>query len=430
MAALRKEYAQKSAAERMEIELATLEAVYNATDEAGNRISDMTEAQYKRIKTLINLKYKGKGGEVDKEKQAGAERALKMAGYTGDRSGGGMGDGDFGFSGLASAAYTIKQQNEAYENLEKLRQQDLISQEEYENAMGELDRSRLGAMVEMAEKAYATVSLVINSVSGLVQANAALEEKKINKRYDAEIKAAGNNSKKQKKLEEQRQAELAKVRAKYAKKQAAAQIAMAVAQTALNALKAYAAMADIPVVGPALGAVAAALAVAAGGIQIATIKKQAEAQSEYYTGGFTGGNRYKQPAGVVHEGEFVANHQAVQNPAILPVLRLIDAAQRNNTVASLTADDVSRTLGAPAATAAATTATASNTADTAAAAENTAVIAAGLRTDNATAADNGNATLARLNENLERGIKAVVTIDGNDGVAKNLERFNKLQRPL
>ena len=172
------------------------------------------------------------------------------------------------------------------------------------------------------------------------------------------------------------------------------------------------------------------MAVAAGAIQIATIKKQAEAQSEYYAGGFTGGNRYKQPAGVVHEGEFVANHQAVQNPAILPVLRLIDAAQRNNTVASLTADDVSRTLGAPAATAAATTATASNTADTAAAAENTAVIAAGLRTDNATAADNGNATLARLNENLERGIKAVVTIDGNDGVAKNLERFNKLQRPL
>lgn len=430
VAALRKEYAQKSAEERMEIELATLEAVYNATDEAGNRIGGMTEAQYKRIKALIALKYEGKGGEIDKDKQAGAERALKMAGYTGVRSGSAMGDGDFGFSGLASAAYTIKQQNAAYENLEKLRQQDLISQEEYDNAIGYLDRSRLGAMVEMAEKAYATVSLVINSVSGLVQANAALEEKKINKRYDAEIKAAGNNSKKQKKLEEQRQAELAKVRAKYAKKQAAAQIAMAVAQTALNALKAYAAMADIPVVGPALGAVAAALAVAAGGIQIATIKKQAEAQSEYYAGGFTGGNRYKQPAGVVHEGEFVANHQAVQNPAILPVLRLIDVAQRNNTVASLTADDVSRTLGAPAATAAATTATASNTADTAAAAENTAVIAAGLRTDNATAADNGNATLARLNENIERGIKAVVTIDGNDGVAKNLERYNKLQRPL
>lgn len=430
VAALRKEYAQKSAEERMAIELATLEAVYNATDEAGNRISEMTEAQYKRIKALIGLKYEGKGGEIDKEKQAGAERALKMAEYTGPRTGGGIGDGDFGISGLASAAYNIQKQNEAYENLEKLRQQDLISQEEYNAAVEALDEQRLGKMVELSQAAYSSVSAIMNSVSGLMQANASIEEKRIAKKYDAEIKAAGKNSKKAKKLEEQKQAEIAKVRSKYAKKQAAAQIAMAVAQTALNALKAYAAMADIKVVGPALGAIAAAAAVAAGAIQIATIKKQAEAQSEYYAGGFTGGNRYKQPAGVVHEGEFVANHQAVQNPAILPVLRLIDAAQRNNTVASLTADDVSRTLGAPAATAAATTATASNTADTAAAAENTAVIAAGLRTDNATAADNGNATLARLNENIERGIKAVVTIDGNDGVAKNLERYNKLQRPL
>lgn len=430
VAALRKEYAQKSAAERMAIELATLEAVYNATDEEGNRISEMTESQYKRLKALIALKYEGKGGEVDKEKQAGAERALKMAEYKGGRSVGGMGDVDFGISGLANAAYNIQQQNEAYENLEKLRQQDLISQEEYNAAVEALDEQRLGKMVELSQAAYSSVSAIMNSVSGLMQANASIEEKRIAKKYDAEIKAAGKNSKKAKKLEEQKQAEIAKVRSKYAKKQAAAQIAMAVAQTALNALKAYAAMADIKVVGPALGAIAAAAAVAAGAIQIATIKKQAEAQSEYYAGGFTGGNRYKQPAGVVHEGEFVANHQAVQNPAILPVLRLIDAAQRNNTVASLTADDVSRTLGAPAATAAATTATASNTADTAAAAENTAVIAAGLRTDNATAADNGNATLARLNENIERGIKAVVTIDGNDGVAKNLERYNKLQRPL
>lgn len=430
VAALRKEYAQKSAAERMAIELATLEAVYNATDEEGNRISDMTEAQYKRLKALIGLKYEGKGGEVDKEKQEGAERALKMAEYTGGRSGGGMGDGDFGISGLANAAYNIQQQNEAYENLEKLRQQDLISQDEYNAAVEALDEQRLGKMVELSQAAYSSVSAIMNSVSGLMQANAAIEEKRITKKYDAEIKAAGKNSKKAKKLEEQKQAEIAKVRSKYAKKQAAAQIAMAIAQTAVNALKAYAAMADIPGVGPALGAIAAAAAVAAGAIQIATIKKQAEAQSEYYAGGFTGGNRYKQPAGVVHEGEFVANHRAVQNPALLPVLRLIDAAQRNNTVASLTADDVSRTLGAPAATAAATTATASNTADTAAAAENTAVIAAGLRTDNATASDNGNATLARLNENLERGIKAVVTIDGNDGVAKNLERYNKLQRPL
>jgi hypothetical protein len=48
----------------------------------------------------------------------------------------------------------------------------------------------------------------------------------------------------------------------------------------------------------------------------------------------------------VHEGEFVANHQAVENPAILPFLNFLDQAQRNNTVGSLTAADVSRSLAA------------------------------------------------------------------------------------
>ena len=46
----------------------------------------------------------------------------------------------------------------------------------------------------------------------------------------------------------------------------------------------------------------------------------------------------------VHEGEFVANHAAVNNPQLLPALRLIDMAQRNNTVGSLTALDLSLSL--------------------------------------------------------------------------------------
>ena len=42
----------------------------------------------------------------------------------------------------------------------------------------------------------------------------------------------------------------------------------------------------------------------------------------------------------------MANHQAVQNPAIMPFLNFLDQAQRNNTVGSLTAADVSRSMGA------------------------------------------------------------------------------------
>ena len=86
-------------------------------------------------------------------------------------------------------------------------------------------------------------------------------------------------------------------------------------------------------------------------MQVATIKKQHQAEAAgYYEGGFTGGNRYRREAGVVHEGEFVANHNAVNNPQLLPALRLIDVAQRNNTVGRLTATDVSRAMGVGGAT--------------------------------------------------------------------------------
>lgn len=62
------------------------------------------------------------------------------------------------------------------------------------------------------------------------------------------------------------------------------------------------------------------------------------------TGGYTGNGRWDEPRGVVHAGEFVANRYAVQNPVVRPVLDLIDQAQRNNTIGSLTAKDVSAVL--------------------------------------------------------------------------------------
>lgn len=61
-------------------------------------------------------------------------------------------------------------------------------------------------------------------------------------------------------------------------------------------------------------------------------------------GGYTGSGKHDEAKGIVHAGEFVANRYAVQNPAIRPVLDLIDQAQRNNTIGSLTAKDVSAVL--------------------------------------------------------------------------------------
>lgn len=61
----------------------------------------------------------------------------------------------------------------------------------------------------------------------------------------------------------------------------------------------------------------------------------------FSSGGFTGPGEWDRPQGIVHSNEFVANRFAVANPAIRPVLNLIDHAQRTNTVGSLTASDVS-----------------------------------------------------------------------------------------
>lgn len=259
----------------------------------------------------------------------------------------------------------------------------------------------------VAVASLALVSSTTAAVSQIFTAKQQEEENAINQRYDAEIKKAGENSAKGKKLEEQKQKELAKVKQKYNRRAMAIEIAQAVASTAMAAINAYASASKVSWV---LGPIAAAMAVAAGGIQIAAIKKQHEAQQAgYYSGGFTGGTRYRREAGVVHEGEFVANHEAVNNPNVLPVLRLIDNAQRNNTIASLTAADVSRAISAPqAAAATASSAPAVQVIDT-----------ANERTANA---------IERLNQHIEQGIHASVSITGDDGIERQMTRYNELKK--
>ena len=64
----------------------------------------------------------------------------------------------------------------------------------------------------------------------------------------------------------------------------------------------------------------------------------------FESGGYTGYGKHDEPKGIVHAGEFVANRYAVNNPSVRPVLDLIDRAQKNNTIGSLTAKDVSAVL--------------------------------------------------------------------------------------
>lgn len=420
---LRKDYEQKGAKERMDIELQMLDAVYNATDETGKRIGEITDAEYERLKKLIGLKYNGLDGsanvdgtgEIADERRKKAQQALSDAGY-GKDSGAKSVDAsvDFGFTGVAKAANDIADTRKVYDNLKEMRDKDLISEQTYHDACKELAKKRFENFQNMAAASFSAVNAIMSSASQLFQAQQAEEEAKVTAKYDAEIKAAGQNSARGKQLEEQKQKDLAKIKNKYNKKMMAVEIAQAVAQTAMNALMAYGSVVKIPIVGPALAVAAAAAATAAGMIQIATIKKQHAAQSEgYYEGGFTGGNRWRRTAGVVHEGEFVANHEAVRNPNVLPVLQLIDHAQRTNRIARLTAADVSRAIAAPLATSANTAATAS---------------VAALQVADGGANGATNEVLTRLTEQIDQGIKAVVVIDGPDGLDRQWSNYNKMKR--
>ncbi len=291
-------------------------------------------------------------------------------------------------------------------------EQQLITYEQYQERMTEIARNKEEARKAIMQQAFSTVNTMLSAASSYSQACSDLETARINANYEKQIEAAGNNSEKKKRLEEKRDKELAAAKKKANKRAMVIQIAQATAQTAQSAINAYSSAAAIPIVGHILAPIAAATAVAAGMLQIATIKKQQQAQEAgYYEGGFTGGSSYRRKAGIVHEGEFVANHNAVNNPQVLPALQLIDEAQRNNTVGSLTAADISRSLGHGGAT----------------------VVSAPSVTVNT---DNSelNATLGeardvidKLSLVLAQGIHAECYIDGELGIARNLDRYNKLK---
>ena len=381
----RDEYLALDLEKQKAAELAFLEELHNKHDDAL-----LSEEEYQKAKKAIEEKYKKKAeneknGKSDGDCKADGDDEWKIK----DPLGSSTDTWSQGVEKFARVLASLKM---------KLKDGE-ASWEDY-------------AAVGVAS--IAMLSAVMDTMSQVFQVQQQEEEAKVTAKYDAEIKAAGQNSARGKQLEEQKQKDLAKVKNKYNKKMMAVELAQAVAQTAMNAIMAYGSVVKIPIVGPALAVAAAAAATAAGMIQIATIKKQHAAQSEgYYEGGFTGGNRWRRTAGVVHEGEFVANHEAVRNPNVLPVLQLIDHAQRTNRIAQLTAADVSRAVVAPLATSANTAATAD-------------VAALQLADGGANGATNE--VLTRLTEQMDRGIKAVVVIDGPEGLDRQWTLYNKMKR--
>lgn len=301
----------------------------------------------------------------------------------------------------ARGLITARQAAEARAEIEK----EYRQRQQQDNAEG--DESSVKSLADKVGKAWQAVSPLFQASSQLVQANLAAEEAAINRRYDKEIEAAEGNDERIKQLEEARDAELAKARTEANKKAMAIQIAQAMATTAVGILNAWASSMQMgPILGPIYGAAMTALMVAQAAIQIAAIKKQQQAQAAgYYTGGYTTRDADdRREAGVVHANEFVATAAAVRNPAVRPMLDLIDRAQRNNTVAAITRADIAAAAGARTAPAAAIPAP---PATTATAQQPTA------GTDPATAKIID--TLRRIDRRMDRPLAAYTYVTGKGG---------------
>ncbi len=264
------------------------------------------------------------------------------------------------------------------------------------------------------------MSEIFSGVSSLVQAELEKETAAINSRYTAEISAAEGNNYKVAKLEKEKQAALAKAKNEANKKMFAMQVMQAVAQTAQNALSAYGSAAAIPLVGYILAPVAAAMAVAAGVIQIAAIKKQQQASESqgYQAGGFTPQGRVDEEVGVVHAGEWVASQQLLASPVARPLINALDYAQRTNTIGSLRAEDVSRSI-APQST---SSASASQSATQP-------IVVQAPQDGLATAAlAKYEKTLDRLNRRLDEPFVTVNTVTGDTGIKQAQDEYDQLIR--
>ena len=373
------------------------------------------EEEYQRMKLEITKQFAAQRAQIDADDHGAGSAQIKINDKSSEMvNSARAAAGESQSTGNATLGGYFSSQIQNYQNtMEKLKElygNDKQNHAAYMQAKAQVTANFLDNMVQQTSAAYNGINNILSSASAYAQACSDLEQAKISKNYEKQIAAAGNNSKKKKKLEEKRDKELAAAKSKANKKSMKIEIAQAIASTAMAAINAYSSAASIPVTGWVMAPIAAGMATAAGMLQIATIKKQHQAEAAgYYEGGYTGGNRYRKEAGVVHEGEFVANHNAVNNSSIRPALDLIDRAQRSNTVGSLTADDITRSLGQGGSAVVAPVVNVNN--------DNTEV---------RQSLDGVNAAVSRLTQTLDDGIEVEVPISGRRGLHRRLQDYQRI----
>jgi hypothetical protein len=169
----------------------------------------------------------------------------------------------------------LQQNYEAKLELARKAGQDTAAvDEEYRLAKGEIndryDEEELAKAQEIADAKKEVAFAMLGAIADNLQQSLDEQADEIESNYEKEMKLAGDNVDEQDKINKKFDAK----RKANAKKQKKLQVAMATIETFKSATAAFSSLAAIPVVGPVLGGIAAAAAVAAGLANIRKILKQ------------------------------------------------------------------------------------------------------------------------------------------------------------
>ena len=405
---LRKNYDKKNAIEKYNLEKATLDALFKA--------HVLTAEQYaKYLKILIKEYKKDLPGSSASAQQSEAQNQY-------DRDTQELRDA------LAAQLIAQAEFNERMASLDRERREKMLAGLKatggewnamladiylsFASLVDGLDGSSAGVLANVASCTAAISSVVgagMQIATEFAKAESEIQIAAVEKRYEREVQLAQGNSYRVAKAEKQKEAQTAKIKNEASKKQFEMQIIQAVAQSLVAGLNAYSSTMGIPIVGPALAPAAMAVALAMGATQVALLKKQqqaAEAQG-YSKGGFTKPGAVDEPAGIVHAGEWVASQKLLANPVARPMIDALDYAQRTNTIGSLRAGDVSRSITAPVELARISEADSSSAAMVAVMARSSQVI-------------------DRLKQRLDEPFVTINTVTGDHGINAAKNEYNRL----
>ena len=211
---------------------------------------------------------------------------------------------------------------------------DLISYEQYQQNKNAITQDAADARGAIEQAAFDLVNQGLAAAQQLFQAAQQRETSAVDAKYKKLIAAAKKQGKDTTKLEEQQEAEKMAIKKKYAQKEFQMKVLQIMSSTAMAIADVWSKWAGTPYVAAAL----TALAVANGAVQLAAAKSAADQAAGLYEGGYSDeyqegytskGDPRKQSGVIpVHRNEFVANHKAVANPEVRPVLDVIDRHQK------------------------------------------------------------------------------------------------------